>query len=172
MVVGSVIYFRKRVIVLTRNARWSEEEVDILKQYYSVESVEQLMKRLPGRKASAIYVKGWKLGMTRDYGLYTPEEITTIMTNLGCQDIKEIAQKLPGRTYESVRAKMHSMGVTTGARRRWTPEEDRIILDNPDKSCAEIVTIMQGGRSESAVRMRRNHLKYCMSDGSNSSLEG
>jgi len=79
---------------------------------------------------SQIYSKAASLGLKRDFDDYTEEEIELIKNFYDkCKTVDEFCKKyMPNRTIYSVTSKAHKLGVVK--RKKWTKEEDQILIDN------------------------------------------
>ena len=58
------VIFKAHEMGVSKDERWSEEEIQKLKENYSTHSFKELMEILPGRNRNAIQLKASKLGIT------------------------------------------------------------------------------------------------------------
>ena len=85
---------------------WTDDEIEILKNNYSIMSVEDIMNLLPGRTYNAIIEKTKKLSLTsyiRQQQLYSEEDIDFIKSNWKYMSDEEMAQSLH-RTRRAIKA--------------------------------------------------------------------
>lgn len=97
---------------LSKDRTWTKEEIDILKEYYKIESVDAILKRLPRRTRDAIIGKAMQLGL-RNYTKilfdWTEEQEDFLINNWKNMSDSQIAERL-GRSSRSVRDKRHYFG--------------------------------------------------------------
>lgn len=93
--------------------RWSKEEDNIIKNMYSKYPIEVLIKKLNGRSANAIKLRGSKLGITSFSKLnitWTKEQEQYIIDNWELEPDKIMALKL-NKTFRSIKWKRECMGL-------------------------------------------------------------
>lgn len=98
---------------LTQPQEWTEQELEILKTYYSVLPKEDFIKLLPKRSEDAIVCKARLLGIKSYRYLnekYSEEEEQFIIENAGIMTDEEIAKVL-GRGVHGIQDKRRSLGI-------------------------------------------------------------
>ena len=97
---------------LSKDRTWTDEEISIMKHYYTIESVDELLNRLPKRTRGAIIDKAMQLGL-RNYTKilfdWTEEQEEFLINNWKNMSDSQIAERL-GRSSRSVRDKRHYFG--------------------------------------------------------------
>lgn len=91
--------------------RWSEEDIDIVKQFYHKVKIEELQKMLSvGRSIKAITSKAIMLGITEDRSWSVDEE-KILVDYYGTKPMNELLVMLPKRNYQSILVKSHNLGL-------------------------------------------------------------
>lgn len=94
---------------LIMNPRWTENEINYLKEnYYSI-PINELSKHL-NREPSAIQTKACKLKITNN-GVWSDEEIEYLKNNYQTKTYKEISKELHGRTKAAIDLKINKLGL-------------------------------------------------------------
>ena len=97
-----------RLIVCTK---WTDSEIDILRQNYEVMPIEQLMSLLPGRTYNAISIKGRQLGFRAYHNnTYTEKEEEFLKENFQQMSDVELSGHLQ-RSSASIKEKRRLMGL-------------------------------------------------------------
>jgi hypothetical protein len=97
--------------------RWTEEEIELLKQVYQSSSEEELLEAFPGRSWKGIAMKAYRLGLSRDHSpnkwrRWSREDDKNLITYYESNDsLEKTAEKL-GRSVYGVRARMRIKGLT------------------------------------------------------------
>jgi len=141
------------------NKKWSEEELEILKEYYS-ELGADVHKLLPGRSEAACDAMAYRLGISPPDSKkipvrWTDEEIEVLKTNyhkLG----KDVAALLPGRTAASCQIKASSLGLIY-RKYFWSETEDAILKVHYPKEGDSVVRRLPNRTKDSCVT-RANQL--------------
>lgn len=100
-------------------AKWTPEELEILRTNYPVLKAPELARLLPGRPAWKITDVAKRLGLERvrtehgPYKAWTEEEERVILENAGSMTAYGIAGLLTGRTEGAVRHRAKMLGVKT-----------------------------------------------------------
>ena len=92
---------------------WSSNEINILKNNYSLIPMADIMKLLPGRTYNAIVEKAKKISLisyTRQQQLYSDDDIIFIESNWKYMSDEEIALKL-NRTKRAIKAVRNNIGL-------------------------------------------------------------
>ena len=98
---------------LAKPQYWTDDELEIMKKYYSVLPQEDLQKLLPNRTWNAIILKGNNLKIKSYYYLnekYSEEENNFIKENFGKMTDTEIAKAL-GKTVHGICDKRRALGL-------------------------------------------------------------
>lgn len=101
-------YFR-----FSKDKKWTDEEIDILKKYYSTESIEYVMGKLPNRTYQAIGKKASLLGMDSHFTLnnyWNDEETQILLDNWETKSDEEIA-KILNKSKRSISYKRWNLGL-------------------------------------------------------------
>lgn len=140
-------------IVYNRTYKWTQSEIDILTDNYP-HMGSKVSELLPGVKIHTIINKANSLGIRYIGSAYSDEEIQILKDNYGIKSIKELS-KLLGRSEKSVSGKIHNLRLASS--RRWTKEEDDIIMINYYKMGTSVAKLLPG-RSRVACGQRAQHL--------------
>lgn len=98
---------------LTQSQEWTEEEISILNNYYSILPKEDFLKLLPRRSEDAIVCKAMQLGIKSYKYLnekYSSEEEQFIIDNAGIMTDEEIANAL-SRGIRGIQDKRRKLGL-------------------------------------------------------------
>ncbi len=101
------------------NKRWSQNEIDILKTYYSITSIEEMAEKLPNRSVDAIHKKASDLKIA-----FSPDDSNLIFAKL-----EEINQRL-------IRLEDIALRVNLG-KGSWSEKEDLYLINNHEKKTAK-----------------------------------
>ena len=99
--------------MIKNRSKWTDEEIEILKNNYSIMSVPDIMKLLPKRTYDAITLKAKKLSLisyTRQQQLYSDNDIVFIKLNWQYMSDEEIAIALK-RTRRAIKAMRCEIGL-------------------------------------------------------------
>ena len=113
------------------NLVFTYEDSEWLKYNYSIKSMEDIIFHFDNQfSKSQIYSKAASLGLKRDFDDYTEDEMELIKNFYDkCKTVDEFCKKyMPNRTVYSIVTKANRLGVAK--RRKWTKEEDQILIDN------------------------------------------
>lgn len=92
------------------NPRWSEKEIEYLKEnYYSI-SLDEMSSFL-NREPSAIKTKACKLKITNN-SEWTDKEIEYLKNNYQTKTYRELSQELKGRTKNAIDLKINRLGLS------------------------------------------------------------
>ena len=133
---------------------WSDEEVNILKDFYPKEG-NKVSRRLPGKNRAHInrMVKelGLKWNESREYNQWTKEEEEILITYYPIEG-KEVSKRLPRHTVASIQsfAREHDLIFRSDY---WTEKEDMIIKNDYSLN-GQKVTEKLPGRSWEAIKKR------------------
>lgn len=114
-------------IKINLEGHWTEEEIEIIKQYYPIEG-KDCLSRLKNRTLSSLYSQALFLGIKYiRTDLWTKEE-DEIMKQYYPIDRNEIKKRLPNKTSNAIRARAKVLGISSNYLIPWTEEEDKILL--------------------------------------------
>ena len=108
----NAISSKAKKLGLTQSKDWMEEEIEIIKQYYSILPTEEFYKIMTTRTSNAVVCKAMQLGIKSYEKLrqeYTQEEEQFIIDNFGVLSDEEIAQKL-NRGVKGISDKRRKLG--------------------------------------------------------------
>lgn len=107
--------------------RWSDWELEILKKYYCSEGKNGVVRFLPHRSYSAIYLKACELGLTTEYvyddNKWTESELEILSTYYPKGGVLACIEKGLNRTECAILKKASTLGIKMS-------EEDRLYLFN------------------------------------------
>jgi len=121
--------------------RWSEKEVEKLRELYLTNEVKEIGKIL-GRTFSAVVGKAVTLGLTKQKHKerWSKEEIETLIELYPTHGVADLSRRL-NRSISSVRGKISSIGLKRG--KAWSPEkEEKLKQLYPMHSNKEIAKIL------------------------------
>lgn len=116
---------------------WTEEELDILKEYFPTEGAS-IQKRLPRHSIPAIYQRAHRLGVSVDRqhcNRSWDEDEMAVLREFYPIEGRDVAKRLPWRTEAACKTQANKMGLKAPPRKHkeyvnhWTEEEDRILRD-------------------------------------------
>ena len=133
---------------------WTEEENNILREYYSVKGYKEVINRLEGRTRGAINLQAKKLGIKAHDNTWTEEENAILRKYYPVEGIKVI-DKLESRTKFAIITQVKKLKLK--APNTWTEEENDILKEYyPSEGCK--VANRLNGRTEKSIKMRVNKL--------------
>ena len=146
-------------------SKWTEEDLDILKENYFIMSEKEISKLMNYRhSAYAINTKARRhFGFSKDKK-WTDEEIDILKKYYSTESIEYVMDKLPNRTYQAIGKKANLLGMYSyfTLNNYWNDEETQILLDNWEtKSDEEIAKILnKNKRSISEKRWNLGLLRF------------
>lgn len=140
--------------------RWTEEEVEYLKNNYAKMTCEKMANKL-NRSIGSIYVKVRKLNLPRKKEIWTEDDDIYLEYFIFSKDgkLKEAAEFL-NRSLDTTRSRAATIRKKRKDYyicRKWTTEEDNYIKTNY-KSVTYQAIALRLGRSRMAVTMRVQRL--------------
>lgn len=144
----------------SKTKRWSQEEIDILKNNYLICDIKQLEKLL-NRGGCAIIQKADQLGFKKEFK-WTDEEINILIKKFPTCVEKEFKSILPNRTYSSIKskAKLLKIGKKEKVNKEfvWTEEQIELLkkLSKEKVGLAKICKILKKQRY--AVKRKKKEL--------------
>lgn len=133
------------------NNRWTQKEINILKEHYETTPWEDLMKLIPGRDKESIITKASDLSLKRKCYYWTEKDLNILRKgyNEG-KSVKEIYKELDGKFGErSITTKAHRMGIKK--REWWTEEEFQTLKENYSKVDVDEMCELLPGRSRDTI---------------------
>ena len=131
---------------------WTEEEDNIIREFYPTEEIDGCVKRLLKRTKSAIRNRVQILGIKK-VSRWTEEEINILKKYYPIEGPTGCVERLKKRNEETIIAKARDM-LLKAPDKLWTEEEENILLKyyplEGVKGCAERIK----GRTENAIRYR------------------
>ena len=133
--------------------QWTDEEIDILKQYYPVEPVDDVIKRLPRprtrqnvySKASTLNIKGYSPNEWSD------EELTILKEKYGKVSSEELYLEFNKRHSKlAIRTKAQRLGYQTDP--FWTEQEENTLINNYSSQPFEVLQSLFPNKTEWSIR--------------------
>lgn len=134
---------------------WSEEEDNIIKQYYPIEG-PKVADRLPGRTREACKARAYLLNSTIRHNIRWSEIEDDIIRKYYYVEGSSVSKRLPGRTRAACMERAALLNVHYNT--HWTPEEDNILKEHYPYEGINVNKRLPG-RTENACRYRANMLK-------------
>ena len=115
-----------------RKSGWSNEEDNILREYYPIEGM-RVVNRLPNRTASACIHRVSKLGVLCQNCMRWTDEENNIIRYFFPLEGGEVCNRLPGRNRQKCLAHAHQLGIKFNGPRikhaTWTDDEEDILYN-------------------------------------------
>ena len=142
---------RKAGVYIEQTSRWTEEEIEILRKYYPIENVDEIIKRLPmHQNKQLIFAKASSLNIP-GCSVWLDEEIELLKCKYGKVSIKELYDNLNHRHSEkSIRTKAQRMNFGTDP--FWTEEEKEIVKNNYSKINMNDLLLLLPTKTDNAIR--------------------
>jgi len=140
--------------------KWTDEEVEYLKEHYGDDGAEGIAHVL-NRTKSSVQTKARELDLTDDQarGLWTEDDEAFLRENYLELGAEECARRL-GRSKASVHGKIRKIGggrPSIGPKVEWTEQELDFLRDNYHQLTWEEM-VEQLGRTEQAIQVRASML--------------
>jgi hypothetical protein len=123
--------------------RWTEKEDDYLRENYHNLPYKEIALKL-GRDDNTVRARAYYIGLTR-FPNWTEQEKDMLKRLYVEMETTELSRML-NRPRSSVIVIANRMGLNKGYRRKWTKEEDQILVDNPHLSSVELMELLPGRR--------------------------
>ena len=107
--------------------KWTQEEIDIIKENYEFGNIHNLEKLLPNRTYNAITTKARKLGI-KSRTFWSEDEINILNENYHIKTVDEIVKMLPNRTRESIIVQAGKLGLVSVC--KYNEAETQFIIEN------------------------------------------
>lgn len=144
---------RKAGVYVEQNARWTIDEIKVLEKYYPIESIGEIIKRLPRHpdkqtiitKASTLGIKGYSPNK------WTEEEIEILTQMYGKVNNEVLYEKFAHRhTIKAIKSKAQKMNLTSNP--FWTEEEKKIVQENYSVKDIHELQKLLPNKTEFAIR--------------------
>lgn len=149
--------------------RWTQEELNILMQYYPIEG-EFVAKRLSGRTPKSCKVKAGKLGILKEKApdviyndnerknpdvweihKWTPEEDAVLKKYYPSEGTK-VSHRISGRTAQACRSRASYLGISfSEGHKPWTKKEDRILRNYYETEGSKVNKRLPGRSSRACI---------------------
>lgn len=130
---------------------WTEEEDNILREFYPTEWVAGCIKRL-NRTSQAIQSRAKYLGIGKKIYKWTEEE-DSIIKKYYPKEGGDVYLRLKNRTYNTVMGRASALGIgyDNEENKKWTEEEDTILKENYIKLGKNIINLLPGRKFGSII---------------------
>lgn len=128
--------------------RWSAEEENILREFYQIKPMDDLLSLLPGRTRESIIKRAKLLGLNCENRHWSEEEIMYLEEKWGVVAIDNIARKL-GRTKNAILLKAHKIGL-----------REQVIANGEYLTPKDISDVLVVGTKSVYNWMEKGYLKY------------
>ena len=136
--------------------RWTEEEDNIIREYYPTEGCN-VYKRLSGRTKSSCAIRANKLNIK--YINYWTEEEDNIIIEYYPTEGCNVYKRLPDRTKSSCAIRANKLNIKRD--NRWTEEEDAILKKYYPIECDNVYKRLPGRTKKSCMgRANKLNIKY------------
>lgn len=133
---------------MAKNPKWTNEDLNLLKENYNSKTREDLEKMFPGRNFQAIQIKANRLGVHR-LNYFTEKDIEFIRNNYENMTTVEMG-KILGRNKTNVQQKAKEMGFFK--QENWSDEENQRLIKNFEgNSVDELSEKFFKNRTKSAI---------------------
>ena len=133
--------------------KWTEEELNIIREHYPYKDVNELSYLLPKRSAAAIKLKAENLGVRKLDRSWYEEDDQLLIENYDHKTISELLDYFPNRTRSSLESRIHKLGLSKQGD-KWTEEEDEALKQNFYNTSTSDMETLLPGRSTKAIRRR------------------
>lgn len=149
------------------NYRFTDDDIEFLKQYYTVGDWNAIHKKFPDVSDASIYTKMSKLGISMDSYFWSSHEEQLLISNYsnmyGCVSdlVKLFNYKF---SYSAITSKANKLGLKT--REFWSEEEiNLLILNYPNKTIDEMEKLLSKRNRKAIIAKAselciRNVVKY------------
>lgn len=108
------------------NRKWTQEELEYLKDNYSVLGPTKILKVLTNRTFQTVTQKAQQLGLSR-CELWSDEEVDILKENYSKLGPKKMKTLFNNRTVNAIRTKAKKLGLSYKEEVNWTDEELEIL---------------------------------------------
>lgn len=138
---------------------WTEEEENIIREFYPTEGAKGCAKRLSKRTPQSILSRASKLGVNLD-ALWSENELELLKYYYPLNGAKGCEKYLPNKTISQISYKAQTLKLTSpisNKNRQWTPEEDEIIRTNYSAGNTDLTHLIPN-KSKGAIQQRASVL--------------
>lgn len=143
--------------------KWTAEEQAILKQYYeSTMPMDELLRLLPGRKLSAVFSRGRKLGLFRPSRPWSKKELQ-ILHQYYPSEGRDVIHRLPGREFGAIRQKVREFNIRFAGNDRfrvWRDDQLQVLKKHRHEPINVLLQRFPGHNksslSSALTRLRKN----------------
>lgn len=128
--------------------KWTNDEVQILKDFYNVKPMEEIIRLLPDRSRESIIKKAKGLGLNSENKHWSEEEVSYLEEKWGVIPVENIAKKL-GRTKNGILLKAHKIGL-----------RDQVIANGEYLTPKNVASVLGVGTRTIYNWMNRGYVKY------------
>jgi hypothetical protein len=158
--------------------KYTEEDIDFLKQYYPIGDWDTIFKRFPSLDKEKIYNVCHKRGISANYydrdkslkskyyknmvenrSKWRDDEMEILKNNYSIMPVVEIMKLLPGRTYNSIILKANKLMLTSYIRQQQLYSDNDIVFIESNwqyMSDEEMALILN--RTKRAIKATRNNI--------------
>lgn len=147
-----------------KNNRWSEKEIQLLKEYYPTESWDSLLNMFPNRRKDELIGKAYKLKIKREEYYWTQEELDIILDAYHNDiPLKEMPSLVNYKFSEgSIATKLSKLkkelNIDKNRRRKWEQWEIDILYDKYETTPIEELCKLLPERSHRKINQKANLL--------------
>lgn len=149
------------------NYRYTDDDVEFLKQYYTIGDWNAIHKKFPDVSDASIYTKMSKLGISMDSYFWNDNDEQLLISNYNdmCGSIDKLVELLGGKyTYDAITSKASKLGLKS--REFWSDDEIDLLISNyPNKTLAEMEKLLTKRNRKTIIAKAselgiRNVVKY------------
>ena len=139
---------------------WTDNEIEILKKYYILESVDELLNRLPNRTRFCIRAKANSLNLFKQpiRNKWTKEEDDILRNNYILKTKEEICNMLPNHSIYSIKYRASKLGMNKLKDSIWSKDEIDILTKYYSKESAADISKRIPNRSIAQIRDKAENL--------------
>jgi hypothetical protein len=115
---------------------WTQDELLVLRRLWKDHGPSEIARLIPRHPAHSVRNKARALGLGHGGGrrgkgkTWTADEDATVREFFGAEGAVGVARRLPGRSASAVSNHARRLGLESEHFRRWTPEEDALIVEH------------------------------------------
>lgn len=142
---------RKAGVYIEQTSRWTDEEIEILKKYYPLEHVDDIIKRLPRHaNKQLIFAKASSLNLPA-YNTWLDEEIMILKDKYSKVNIEELYNDFNCRhSKDSIRTKAQRLNLSSNP--FWSEKEIEIVRNNYSIQSMDDLLLLLPNKTENAIR--------------------
>lgn len=149
------------------NYRYTDDDIEFLKQYYTIGDWNAIHKKFPDVSDASIYTKMSKLGISMDSYFWNDNDEQLLISNYNdmCGSIDKLVELLGGKyTYDAITSKASKLGLKS--REFWSDDEIDLLISNyPNKTLDEMEKLLTKRNRKTIIAKAselgiRNVVKY------------